>query len=90
MSEEQQDLSGARYEQASLRNSRFHRVDLSGSQFRFVGVSLDTENHMSWLVSAAVLAVGLVGLEFARRAFIRVWSRAQEEIEAEIKQREPA
>jgi branched-chain amino acid transport system permease protein len=62
----------------------------TGSQFRFVGVSLDTENHMSWLVSAAVLAVGLVGLEFARRAFIRVWSRAQEEIEAEIKQREPA
>ena len=36
MSEEQQDLSGATYEQASLRNSRFHRVDLSGSQFRFV------------------------------------------------------
>ena len=62
----------------------------TGSQFRFVGVSLDTENHMSWLVSAAVLAVGGVGLEFARRAFIRVWSRAQEEIEAEIKQREPA
>jgi branched-chain amino acid transport system permease protein len=62
----------------------------TGSQFRFVGVSLDTENHMSWLVSAAVLAVGLVGLEFARRAFVRVWSGAQEEIEAEIKQREPA
>ena len=32
-----------------------------------------------------MLAVGLVGLEFARRAFIRVWGRAQEEIEAEIR-----
>ena len=39
MSEEQQDLSGATYEQASLRNSRFHRVDLSGSQFRFVDLN---------------------------------------------------
>jgi branched-chain amino acid transport system permease protein len=62
----------------------------TGSQFQFVGVSLDTENHISWLASVAVLAVGLVGLEFARRAFIRVWSRAQEEIEAEIRAREPA
>ena len=62
----------------------------TGSQFRFVGVPLDTESHVSWLASAAVLAVGLVGLEFARRAFIRVWGRAQEEIEAEIRAREPA
>jgi len=38
----------------------------------------------------AVLAIGLVGLEFARRTFIRVWGRAQEEIEAEVRAREPA
>jgi branched-chain amino acid transport system permease protein len=62
----------------------------TGSKFRFVGVDLDTESRASWLVSTAVLLVGLVALEFARRAFIRVWSGAQEEIEAEIRAREPA
>jgi len=62
----------------------------AGSQFRFVGVPLDSESPTSWLASTAVLLVGMVALEFARRGFVRVWARAQEEIEAEIRQREPA
>ena len=33
----------------------------TGSQFRFVGVALDTESRRAGSVSAAVLAVGLVG-----------------------------
>jgi len=62
----------------------------TGSRFRFVGVPLDTQSHVSWLASSVVFIVGLVGLEFARRTFVRVWGRAQEEIEAEIRAREPA
>ena len=62
----------------------------TGSKLRFLGVALDTESVASWVAPLLVLAVGLVGLEFARRRFVRVWSRAQDEIEAEIKQREPA
>ena len=60
------------------------------SKFRFLGVPLDTESVVSWVAPLIVLGVGLGLLEWVRRGFVRVWSHAQEEIEAEIKRREPA
>jgi len=61
-----------------------------GPKIRFLGVDLDAHGVASWLGSAVVLALGLALLEVVRRRFVRVWARAQEEIEAEIKQREAA
>jgi branched-chain amino acid transport system permease protein len=60
------------------------------SKLTFVGVALDTESVASWVAPLIVLAVGLALLEWVRRRFVRVWSHAQDEIEAEIKRREPA
>ena len=60
------------------------------SKFRFLGVPLDTESVVSWVAPLIVLGVGLGLLEWVRRGFVCVWSHAQEEIEAEIKRREPA
>jgi branched-chain amino acid transport system permease protein len=61
-----------------------------GSTLTFLGVGLDTASVASWLGAGALLAVGLALLEPLRRRFVRAWGRAQEEIEAEIKQRESA
>jgi branched-chain amino acid transport system permease protein len=61
-----------------------------GPRIRFLGVDLDAHSVASWLGSAVVLALGLALLEVVRRRFVRVWAQAQEEIEAEIKQREAA
>lgn len=61
-----------------------------GPTLNFFGVALDTSGVGSWLGALAILAVGLAALEVARRRFVRVWGRAQEEIEAEIKRREAA
>ena len=61
-----------------------------GPTLRFLGVELDTEGTGSWLGAAVVFGVGLALFEFARRHFARLWSRTQEEIEAELRQREPA
>lgn len=61
-----------------------------GPTLNFFGVALDTAGVGSWLGALAILAVGLGALEVARRRFVRVWGRAQEEIEAEIKRREAA
>ena len=62
----------------------------SGSKLRFLGVNLDTAGVGSWLVSVAVLVVGIASLEVARRRFVQVWGGVQEEIESEIKRREAA
>ncbi len=61
-----------------------------GSTLTFLGVGLNTASVASWLGAGALLAVGLALLEPLRRRFVRVWGRAQEEIEAEIKERESA
>jgi branched-chain amino acid transport system permease protein len=44
----------------------------------------------SWVGAAAILAIGLMLLEFVRRRFVLTWGHAQEEIEAEIKRKETA
>ena len=59
-----------------------------GPTLRFLGVVLDTQSAGSWLGAGVTFAVGLALLEFARRRFARLWARTQEEIEAEIRQRE--
>ncbi|MDM0042778.1 branched-chain amino acid ABC transporter permease [Variovorax sp. J22G21] len=62
----------------------------SGSSLRFFDVNFDTTSPANWLGAVALLAVGLGLLEVVRRRFVRAWGKAQEEIEAEIKQREAA
>lgn len=61
-----------------------------GPELSFFGVTLDTSGFASWAVSVALLVVGAVLIELVRRRFVRVWGKAQEEIEAEIKRREAA
>ncbi|OUM03021.1 ABC transporter permease [Variovorax sp. JS1663] len=61
-----------------------------GPSLNFFGVTLDTSGFASWAISAALLAVGVGLVEVIRRRFVRVWGKAQEEIEAEIKRRELA
>jgi len=61
---------------------------VQGPSMRFLGVTLNAKGLGSWAGAAAVLALGLVLFEQARRRFVPRWSRIQEEIEAEIKRRE--
>jgi branched-chain amino acid transport system permease protein len=61
---------------------------VQGPSMRFLGVTLNAKGVGSWAGAAAVLALGLVLFEQARRRFVPRWSRIQEEIEAEIKRRE--
>jgi branched-chain amino acid transport system permease protein len=62
--------------------------EVLGPQMTFAGVSLNAKGWGSWSGSAAVLLVGVLLFEFGRRRFVPLWGRIQEEIEAEIKQRE--
>lgn len=59
-----------------------------GPVVRFFGVELNTGAPASWSVATALLVVGLALFEIARRRFVVLWGRTQEEIEAEIKRRE--
>ncbi|HYN58562.1 MAG TPA: branched-chain amino acid ABC transporter permease [Rubrivivax sp.] len=61
---------------------------VQGPSMRFLGVTLNAKGVGSWAAAAAVLALGLVLFEQARRRFVPRWGRIQEEIEAEIKRRE--
>jgi branched-chain amino acid transport system permease protein len=59
-----------------------------GPSLRFAGVPLNATSLDSWFGAAFVMVVGLALFEVARRAFVRDWGQAQEEIEREIKRRE--
>ncbi|WP_256856483.1 branched-chain amino acid ABC transporter permease [Variovorax sp. KK3] len=61
-----------------------------GPRLNFFGVALDTSTVASWAGAAALLLIGLAAVEVIRRRFVKVWGKAQEEIEAEIKRREMA
>jgi len=61
-----------------------------GPEMKFAGVSLNAKGWGSWGGSIALLLVGVLLFEFARRRFVPRWDRIQEEIEAEIKRREAA
>ncbi|HMR71354.1 MAG TPA: branched-chain amino acid ABC transporter permease, partial [Rubrivivax sp.] len=59
-----------------------------GPATSFLGVPLDTSAASSWAGAAAVLAVGVVLFELARRRFAQRWGQAQTEIEQLIALRE--
>ncbi|MDB5732350.1 MAG: transporter permease [Variovorax sp.] len=61
-----------------------------GPNLNFFGLTLDTSGMASWLGAAALAVVGGALLEAVRRRFVRAWSHAQEQIEADIKRRETA
>ena len=61
-----------------------------GPQLKFLGLTLDAKGTGSWVGAALVLLVGVVLFEWARRKFVKKWSDTQEQIEAQIKQREAA
>ncbi len=62
----------------------------TGTPLDFLGVRLDTSDGGTWIAAGAVLLVGLALLVPAQRGFARRWSRAQVEIEQELRQREHA
>ena len=59
-----------------------------GPATSFLGAPLDTSAASSWAGAAAVLAVGVVLFELARRRFAQRWGQAQTEIEQLIALRE--
>ncbi len=61
-----------------------------GPQMKYLGLALDAKGTASWAGAAAVLALGMVVFELARRRFAPLWGGIQSDIEAEIKRREQA
>ncbi len=61
-----------------------------GPQMKYIGLDLNAKGVASWVGAGIVLLVGLVLFEMARRRFVPLWGRVQEEIEAEIRRREVA
>ena len=59
-----------------------------GPKVHFFGGELDTSSTATWVGAVALAVVGGALMEMVRRRFVRVWGRAQEEIEAEIKRKE--
>ena len=55
-----------------------------GPDIKFMGVTLNTTGLDNWLGAAAVLAVGLVLFEIARRRFAREWEEIQAFIEKKM------
>jgi len=62
--------------------------EVLGPEMRFAGVPLNAKSKASWFGASAVLVVGVLLFELARRRFAPLWGRIQEEIESEIKRRE--
>jgi branched-chain amino acid transport system permease protein len=58
-----------------------------GSTLKFMGVVLDTRRALSWWGAGLLMLVGMALFEWARRRFAAHWSRVQEAIESDIKQR---
>jgi branched-chain amino acid transport system permease protein len=55
-----------------------------GPDIKFMGMTLNTTGLDSWLGAAAILAVGLVLFEIARRRFAREWEEIQAFIEKKM------
>ena len=55
-----------------------------GPDIQFMGVTLNTTGLNNWLGAAAILAVGLVLFEIARRRFAREWEEIQAFIEKKM------
>jgi branched-chain amino acid transport system permease protein len=59
-----------------------------GPEMKFAGVPLNAKGWGSWLGAGLLLAAGVGLFEMARRRFVPLWGRIQEEIESEIQRRE--
>jgi branched-chain amino acid transport system permease protein len=59
-----------------------------GPELTFMRVGLNAKSASSWLGALAVLSVGLVVFEYARKKFAVQWGQAQEFISKEIKRKE--
>jgi len=59
-----------------------------GPEMKFAGVPLNAMSWSSWLGAGALLGFGVGLFELARRRFMPLWGRIQEEIESEIQRRE--
>jgi branched-chain amino acid transport system permease protein len=59
-----------------------------GPAMKFMGVPLNAHGWGSWLGAGGLLGVGVLLFELARRRFVPLWGRIQEEIESEIQRRE--
>ena len=55
-----------------------------GSEIVFMGMRLNTTGTGDWLGAVAVLSVGLVLFELARRRFAREWEEIQAYIEKKL------
>jgi len=61
-----------------------------GPVMSFCGIRLDAKGASAWLAALALLAVGGVAFERARRRFVLRWDAAQSDIERELKRRDAA
>jgi branched-chain amino acid transport system permease protein len=59
-----------------------------GPQVQVLGMQLNAKGLDAWFGAGFVLVTGLALFELTRRAFLRDWNEAQEDIEKEIKRRE--
>ena len=59
-----------------------------GPELKFAGVPLNAKGVGSWAGAAALLLVGAALFEVARRRFVPLWSRIQDEIESATRQQE--
>jgi branched-chain amino acid transport system permease protein len=55
-----------------------------GTDIQFLWVTLDTTGLKSWIGAAAILAVGALLFEIARRRFAREWEEIQAFIEKKM------
>ena len=62
----------------------------NGSQLAFAGWVLNTDSATTWLVSLALLAIGLAVFETVRRRFALIWGDIQTEIAAAQQAKEAA
>ncbi len=61
-----------------------------GPKMKFLGLTVDAQGMGSWLGACLLMVLGAALFEWARRRFAAQWNLAQEQIEAQIKQREAA
>ncbi len=75
---------------AAMIEMLYHRqLDAAlGSTLRFMGLQIDAATTDSWAFAAALMLLGMVFFEHARRSFVLKWGNVQDAIEQEIKRRE--